>query len=206
MKTSQVMQRKFDNGTVHQRTDDGYFNANSLVALYAANTGQFKHPSHFLRNESTKEFLKELADHTGISEYDLYTRPHKQSCWMHPLLFLDFAMWLSPEFKLKVLVWLHDNLITFRNQAGDYYKEMTMTISDTYEKWAGKKAGALVFIREANYLNSLIGAESGMRNELSEKQLNDLNQLQLANIKLMKSGLSKSKRHEQLKNFYELIK
>jgi hypothetical protein len=206
MKTSQIMKRDFNNGQVEQRTDDGYFNANSLVALFAAQTGQYKHPTNFLRNESTKSFLEELSQHTGLPESQLFTRPHKQSCWMHPLLFLDFAMWLSPEFKLKVLVWLHDNLILFRNQAGDHYNEMTMTISETFEKWAGKKANALVFIREANYLNSLLGISSNMRNELSEKQLADLNALQLANIRLMKSGMGKVKRHEQLRIFYDLIK
>lgn len=200
------MLREFDGGHVQQRTSDGYFNASSLASLYATKTGQYKHPSNFLRNESTHRFIEELEEHTKLPAADLYSRPRQQSCWMHPLLFLDFAMWLSPEFKLKMLLWLQDSLILFRNQAGDHYNEMTSAISDTYEKWAGKKANALVFIREINFINSLMGIDSNQRNELTEAQLAQLNQLQQANIRLMRQGLSKIKRHEQLRIFNELIK
>lgn len=205
MKTTQILLRPFNKGVIQQRTD-GFFNAHSLTNMYNAETGNLKHPSNFLRNDSTKEFIAELSKHTGLSTEELFTKPRQQSCWMHPLLFLDFAMWVSPDFKLKVLLWLQDNLIEFRNQSGDYYIEMTQTISDTYQKWAGKKANALIFIKEANFLNELMGIESNTRNELNEKQLSDLNKLQLANIRLMKSGIGKIKRHEQLRLFYDLIK
>lgn len=36
---------------------------------------------------------------------------------MHPLLFIDFAMWLNPAFKVKVLKFVYDELIKFRNLA-----------------------------------------------------------------------------------------
>lgn len=52
---------------------------------------------------------------------------------MHPLLFIDFAMWLNPAFKVKVLKFVYDQLIQYRNDAGDTYKEMAAQIaSDSF--------------------------------------------------------------------------
>ena len=47
---------------------------------------------------------------------------------MLPLLFLDFAMWLNPRFKVKVLKFVQDEMIKFRNLAGDAYPEMCKAV------------------------------------------------------------------------------
>lgn len=47
---------------------------------------------------------------------------------MHPLLFIDFAMWLNPTFKVKVLKFVYDEMIKYRNEAGDAYKELSSAI------------------------------------------------------------------------------
>lgn len=48
--------------------------------------------------------------------------------WMHPFLFIDFAMWLNPTFKYDVIKFVYDELINYRNEAGDAYREMAITI------------------------------------------------------------------------------
>ena len=48
--------------------------------------------------------------------------------WMHPFLFIDFAMWINPTFKVTVIKFVYDELINYRNEAGDAYREMAITI------------------------------------------------------------------------------
>lgn len=38
---------------------------------------------------------------------------------MHPMLFIDFAMWINPEFKYDVIKFVHDEMIRYRNEAGE---------------------------------------------------------------------------------------
>ena len=40
---------------------------------------------------------------------------------MHPYLFIDFALWINPKFKLQVIKFVYDELIKQRNDAGDNY-------------------------------------------------------------------------------------
>lgn len=98
-------------------------------------------------------------------------------------------MWLSPKFELQIIKWVYDNLIDFRNQAGDHYKKMCEVIGSKYFELTGKKADPLIYVKEANFLNFLCynNYDGGKRNTLSEKQLQLLNELQLLNIELIKS-------------------
>lgn len=45
--------------------------------------------------------------------------------WMHPLLFIDFAMWLNVEFKYDVLKFVQDQLIEYRNKIADSHTQWT---------------------------------------------------------------------------------
>jgi len=49
----------------------------------------------------------------------LKSRGKNGGTWMHPILFIDFAMWINPKFKVKVLKFLHDKLIKHRIDTGD---------------------------------------------------------------------------------------
>ena len=120
---------------------------------------------------------------------------------MHPYLFVKFAMWLSPEFEVKVIRFIYDNLIAFRNEAGDYYKEMCLAIQEKYVSYFEKKPDPLVFIKEANFLNQLVfGVNAGQRNNATEEQLELINRLQKANIKLINEDKSKQERYSILRN------
>ena len=52
--------------------------------------------------------------------------------WMHPVQFIDFMMWLSPEFKYQALKMVHDKLIEFRNDSGDSFKGMNEALTASY--------------------------------------------------------------------------
>ena len=49
--------------------------------------------------------------------------------WMHPYLYIDFSMWLNPAFKVKVIKFVYDQLISYRHSAGDHYKALGKAIA-----------------------------------------------------------------------------
>lgn len=210
MKTTQIMVRKLNGIDALQRTSDGFFNATILSKQYNENTGVDKRPREFLDNKGTNEFLQALANELNDNSNNcrylptdlcLSTKGKKGATWMHPLLFVKYAMWLSPEFEVKAIMFLYDNLILFRNEAGDHYNEMCKTIQEAFIEYKGYKPDPLIFIREANYLNQLVfGVNAGQRNEANEQQLALLNRLQLANIKLIKELKSKNERYKILRD------
>lgn len=53
---------------------------------------------------------------------------------MHPLLFVDFAMWLNSEFKYDVLKFIYDELIKNRHEAGDGHKILAKQIGKIVNK------------------------------------------------------------------------
>lgn len=220
MKTNQLMQRDFNGISISQRTIDSYFNATELLHIYNSDSKKKKVFAEFWSNRTTNDFLESLErqlnleqkDNVGNSLYlkkDLFTtkRGKGGETYMHPYLFVKFAMWLSSDFEVKVIKWVYDNLIDFRNQAGNHYKEMCYTIQERYIEYYGSiKIDPLVFANEATYLNELVfGCNSTKRrNDATEKELDLMNRLQLANIKLIKSGLGKDDRKSQLRMFAEL--
>ena len=112
------------------------------------------------------------------------------------------------EEEVKIIKWVYDNLIEYRNQAGDYYREMCDVIADKYKEFYESKPDPLVFVKEAQVLNSLVFGKSdpNQRNEANPEQLSLMNHLQLANIKMIKQGLPKVERHRNLKMFAELYR
>lgn len=103
----------------------------------------------FLRLGKTEEFMQEIVKHEMAKRENSHTDKSLNGdykvvinvkgkltksgrtpdrVWMHPYLFIDFAMWLNPAFKYEVIKFVHDNLINFRNRAGDAYKEMSAAV------------------------------------------------------------------------------
>lgn len=216
MKTEQIMVRDLNGIKVSQRISDSFFNATELLNEFNRSTGKNKVMPEFWSNKSTDSFLeslsKELSYNIGDSlvlEKDLFTtkRGKHGGTYMHPYLFIKFAMWLSSDFEVQVIKWVYDNLIDFRHEAGDYYLEMCSAISDRYFEYYGKRPSPLIFIKEANYLNKLVYGEykGNNRNLSTQEQLDRLNKLQKANIKLIKEGLGVFDRKEKLREFYGLL-
>jgi hypothetical protein len=131
MKTNQEMVRKMGTFNVIQRTKDGMFNATELLKQWNKNNGQQKQMVHYTDNASTKEFINALLIEESLKERNsvvMQSRGKKGGTWMHPLLFIDFCMWLNPGFKVKVLKFVSDEMIKYRNEAGDAYKELSSAV------------------------------------------------------------------------------
>ena len=195
MKTNQVLKRS---ELFIQRTKDGYFNANVLLDGYnKISNKKPKQLQKYKNNESFKESKKKLEDE-GIEIPVKSSRGITGGTWMHPKLFIDFAMWVSVEFKSTVIDYVLDGLIKTRNDAGDYYNEMCAAILESYIDYYGKKPPSHIYITEANMIKSLAVGEDKIRNNMSENELSQITYLQKVNTNLIKKHTSKSVRIKKL--------
>ena len=181
MKTNQIMIRQMGDFKVEQRTKDGFFNATDLLKQWNVSNRTKKEIKDYLLNKSTEEFLEALIEeedlNKGNSPY-LSSRGKNGGTWMHPLLFLDFAMWLNPRFKVKVLKFIQDEMIKFRNLAGDAYPEMCKAVHSILpENIFREKISAL-----AKSINIIVYGkhEQQMRNKVGDvTKIKELYELQL---------------------------
>ena len=190
------MKRDFNNSQISQRTSDKFFNATELLAVYNSNSQSKKVFAEFWSNKNTQEFLKELekdlllniGDSLHLKTYET-SRGKGGATWMHPYLFVKFAMWLSPKFELQIIKWVYDNLIDFRNDAGDFYKEMCQALKEFMVN-NEIPLDPLMYQKEAGVLNTLVfGSERPrQRNEANEFQLALMNDLQKYNIYLLQKN------------------
>lgn len=224
MKTAVIMQRQFNGKTIRQHSKSGFLNLNDLYACYAEKNPKLSRTiDKYIRLKQTKEFAdillrseveakNQITPKTG--EFDLplseplvvmYTKIGKNGgTWVHPYMFLDFAMWLDPTFKLWAMKIIDDKLIDLRNEAGDKFKEMQAAL---------KLSGAVSprdYAREASMINNLVfEGERGQRDSASEDKLNLLNKLQKYNAHLISKDMSFYNREVQCKafvKFYNFIK
>ena len=137
MKTNNVMIRWIGNLEVQQRTKDGMFNATALLKQWNESSGDKKEVTKFFENENTKAFIPALMEEEKLNTQNsayLKSRGKNGGTWMHPFLFVKFAMWLNPRFEVKVIKFVYDEMIKYRNEAGDAYKELGAAVSKIVDK------------------------------------------------------------------------
>jgi len=126
MKTEVVMQRELFGSKIAQRSKSEFFSATDLTK--AGNKWRAEHGkpelrlATWLRSKQTKEFVEELEGRFGKAV--IKGRGRGAHTWVHPLLFIDLALAISPQLKIEVYEWLFDHLIRHRNDSGDSYKAM----------------------------------------------------------------------------------
>lgn len=217
MVTNQIMLRQLEQYSVKQRTEDKYFCATDLLNLYNTNNPDRQKRLYDFQNiQDTQEFCEALSkdlnsnnDNIRYLVTDLIQAKRWKvnwGTWMHPYVFIKFAMWLSKDLEVKVIKWIYDNLIDFRNEAWSYYREMCTIIKNRYTEWIWKQPDPLIFSTEANFINELVWINSWERNKIDEDKLRLISELQKAYINLANSGLNRYKIHEKLKDFMLMIK
>jgi len=192
------------NFSVFQRTSDGMFNATTLLKQWNVASGMKKEMKDYFANQATVEFINVISErenlHMGNSPYvkSRASRGENAGTWMHPLLFIDFAMWINPSFKYDVLKFVYDQLIQFRIEAGDTYREMCtsiMTIS--------RRENVTTNIKSiATALNHIVYGkhEREIRNhEAEEETMRELLKLQIKVTELINDGFIKT--YDQLINY-----
>lgn len=219
------MQRQFNGKVIKQNSKTGFLNLNDLMECYLSeNPKSSKKVENYMRLRQTSEFaetiresLLEAANQNTHKNGDLVLpltepltvfetkRGKNGGTWVHPYLFLDFAMWLNPRFKLWAMSIIEDKLIELRNEAGDRFKDMMMAL---------KGAGAVSpreYAKECVMLNNVVFGTSTkeQRNSASKEQLELLSKLQKYNAHLIDKRMSFFLRKKECENFikfYEFIK
>ena len=204
MKTNQLMTR--DEGFI-QRTSDGYFNASLLVSVWNnSNPTNQKQAGQYKLLKSTSEYIAQLEKEGIESPYKSGRgKSENAGIWMHPYLFIDFAMWVSVEFKSKVIKYVVDGLILSRQEAGDFYNEMCGQILDSYVSVNGCKPNPSIYQREALMIKEAV-TDKKDRNEMTEKELSAITTLQKINSLMIKKGVGVDSRKKHILLVAESLK
>jgi len=200
MKTNVIMKRQMGDFDVFQRTKDGMFNATGLINQWNGIKGNTKRDlSKFWESKKVKEFI-EVLEH-DLWNNDLHTpkMPYVKSkasrglnagTWMHPFLFIKLAMWINPKFELEVIKFVYDQLLEFRDMAGDLYKDLTKAVAKFHNVNYSQLAKGLNYIVFGRH-------ESGIRQTAPKDELTAMNDLQ--------KKLAFAIEMDYIRNFEELI-
>lgn len=135
MKTEVTMRRELFGEEVLQKSKSEVFSATHLAKVGNKWRKENDMPEfnlkQFLDNKSTKEFIDELSSKYG--KCIEVSRGRNGNTWVHPLLFIDIALAISPKLKIEVYEWLFDNLIKYRNDSGDSYRRMSAALWARYD-------------------------------------------------------------------------
>lgn len=196
MKTAQVMLRPFMDLVVQQVHSSEYFNLTDLAKIAEARYGVSakRELDNWSSSPKTKEFVDEICrqEKTTPNQLIVQKRGRYGGTWAHPLLMVDFAMWLSPELKYHAVQWAHDNLCKLRDSTGDAANAMSGACKDVlgyYKPWQ--------YADENKMVNRVAGVPDGARNLLTEKQLRSVEKIQRANTKLILAGVKSTYEREQ---------
>lgn len=151
METQVLMKREIFGSEIAQQSKSEFFSATDLVRSgnkwRRANELIDFNMAQWLKTKQVKEFIAEIEDKHG----KCLKRANKIT-WVHPLLFIDMALAISPKLKIEVYEWLFDHLIKHRNESGDSYKEMTGAL---YTRFNNNKEFPSFMVSVANYIRGM---------------------------------------------------
>jgi hypothetical protein len=106
MKTSALIVRSWKGQAIQRRRADGFVNA---TAMCSANGKLW---SKYRESSRCQDYLKALAKTSDIRMFDLIQSiPGRHGgTWVHPLLAVDLARWISPESAVWMDGWLLEEL------------------------------------------------------------------------------------------------
>lgn len=170
MVTEVVMQRELFGMAISQKSKSEFFSATDLAkagSKWRLSNGYDSgfNLSAYLNNKSTKEFIKELESKVG-EEVIQKGRGRGVHTWVHPYLFIDIALAISPKLKIEAYDWLFDKLIKYRNDSGDSYKKMCGAL---YQRASNKAMFHVNMAKVADFIRVECSVKDW--NSATEKQL-----------------------------------
>ncbi|NKB18431.1 MAG: KilA-N domain-containing protein [Pseudanabaena sp. CRU_2_10] len=121
-----LIQHVYKAVTIDQRPADGYINLNQMADA----TG--KRIDNWLKNQSTKDLIAEFESLTTSNSRELNPAIVTQEgrfgggTWAHPDIAIQFAMWCSPSFALRVSQWVRQWLTTGKRPSTHELENMTV--------------------------------------------------------------------------------
>ena len=138
MKTAQIMEREIMGMSIRQNHKTKMFNANDLHRLGNEHRKiknlKPKQLAQFFNLDSTSELIKEicLVEVIRLTDDKKSARGKDGGTWIHPILFVELAMWYSPNLKVNVIKWVIDGLLEARDNSGESYKRMTAALFNCF--------------------------------------------------------------------------
>lgn len=135
MKTPVIMEREIMGVVVRQNHKTKMFNANDLHKLACQHRKVEGLPARqigqYFDLDSTQELIKEvcLAEVIRFEDAKKAARGKNGGTWIHPVIFIDMAMWYSPKLKVRIINWVLDGLMEIRDESGESFKRMNKTLS-----------------------------------------------------------------------------
>ncbi len=166
MKTAVIMERNLLDGKVRQNSKTGMFNVSDIHELgnrYRVKNGMSqKQVASYFNLESTQELIKEIciAEAIELDEVKISKRGKFGGTWVHPILFIDIAMWYSPKFKASVLRWAIDGLLSNRNDSGDSFKAMNKELNTNFPEECSQ---AITYVKVANKISAACRVGTGKK-------------------------------------------
>lgn len=166
-----------------------------------------KHIDDWRRTAQTKELIEEVEKTIIPGKCGIMAKRGKGGgTYAHNIIAMDFAMWLSVEFRVKVYVEYmngtqrKENWNIQRIMAANNYRLMTRSITDAHEK-----PMPYHYSNEALMLNEIVFGvrEGNVRDTASEKQLDDIAWLEGRNGAYIDLGMDYQTRKERLFEMYK---
>lgn len=218
---NKIMEREFFGSVIHQRIDNEMLSVSDLSKIYEGmreERGWPEKPLHRFfdktKNDNTAyitELVREgklikdryrtfmdVVEKNGVlkalKEYGLYKMTGKgseRSVYCHPYIFVAIAMWMNPTFRAKATIWIADQLIVNRIEAGERYTALSTSIHDhivpSIKSDTGKK---FIYSNFAKLINKKIFGKHAddLRQVASKEDLKELTRLQEKLITLIEVG------------------
>ena len=99
-------------------------------------------------------------------------------------------MWLNPRFEVKVIKFVYDELIRYRNEAGDAYREMSEAVAKISKK--GEIPQNIAKVAEAINFIAQNGHEKMLRNKADEAQMKEYVRIEKDIIMLVNKNFIKT--------------
>ena len=171
------------NFNVEQRTKDSMFNATSLLKQWNNNyPNDTRALDNFWKLTHLKELMSEIAkNELGVNTVDftelknclttIKSGRHSGGTWMHPILFIKFAMYLNPKFEYTVIKFVYDQLIEYRHSAGDNYNVLTTSIAKLID---------CDYVKVAKAIQWIVFNKSGkdLRQHASQNELKEITEIE----------------------------
>ena len=214
MISNKIMKRQMGEYDVLQRTSDSYFNANALLIQWNSNSNNIRRRwDKFKDNKNTKSFIEtltfELAKGQKRPMGDIRlikeiggsnTSKGKTSgeIWVHPYLFIKFAMYLNPRFEVQVIKFVYDELISLRCDAGDNYTHLMTRVYGFTDCDFGRVAIAINWVVFNEHCKQ-------RRDSGNLEQIKELRQLESTLCSMIDTGLVSSQMEliEVLRKMYD---
>lgn len=162
-------------------------------------------------NTSRRTFI-ECAENKGvitalklINQYSTKGRGENKASYCNPYLFVALAQWLNTKFRAYVTVWITDQLILSRIEAGSEYNKLCSSIKDNMLPSLSDNGKKFIFSNVAKVVNKKIFGrhEDNLRQIASQEQLSSLKSLEIELSALIKVGYLSS--YQEIKDYIEKL-